>query len=63
MSPTEVIRELAELPSQEREKVLGWLQQQSFKNLWARADAVMKDAPKLSEDEILRLPRVRPSGF
>ncbi len=33
------------------------------KILWARADALMKDAPKVSEDEILRLPRVRPSGF
>jgi len=53
---------LEELPSQEREKVLRWLQQQGFKDLWARADALMKDAPELSEDEILKLPRVRP-GF
>jgi hypothetical protein len=63
MSATEVIRELEELPSQEREKVLRWLQQRGFKDLWARADAVMKDAPKLKEDEILKLPRVRPPGF
>ena len=63
MSATEVIKELEELPSQEREKVLRWLQQQGFKDLWARADALMKDAPKLNEDEILKLPRVRPSGF
>jgi len=63
MSATEVIKELEELPSQEREKVLRWLQQQGLKDLWARADALMKDAPKLNEDEILRLPRVRPSGF
>jgi hypothetical protein len=63
MSATEVIKELEELPSQEREKVLCWLQQQGLKDLWARADALMKDAPKLNEDEILRLPRVRPSGF
>ena len=63
MSATEVIRELGELPSQEREKVLRWLQQQGFKNLWARADALMKDAPRLNEDEILRLRRVRPTGF
>jgi len=39
------------------------LQQQGLKDLWARADALMKDAPKLNEDEILRLPRVRPPGF
>ena len=63
MSATDVIRELKELPSREREKVLRWLQQQGLKDLWARADAMMKDAPKLKEDEILRLPRVRPSGF
>ena len=63
MSATEVIKELEELPSQEREKVLRWLQQQGLKDLWARADALMKDAPKLNEDEILSLPRVRPSGF
>src|SRR4029077_520456 len=63
MSATEVIKELEELPSQEREKVLRWLQQQGFKDLSARADALMKDAPKLNEDEILRLPRVRPPGF
>ncbi len=55
MSATEVIKELEELPSQEREKVLRWLQQQGFKDLWARADALMKDAPKLNEDEILNL--------
>jgi hypothetical protein len=59
---TEVIKEL-ELPSQEREKVLRWLQQQGLKDLWARADALMKDAPKLNEDQILRLPRVGPSRF
>ena len=63
MSATDVIRELKELPSREREKVLRWLQQQGLKDLWTRADALMKDAPKVSEDEILRLPRVRPSGF
>ena len=63
MSATDVIRELKELPSREREKVLRWLQQQGLKDLWARADALMKDAPKVSEDKILRLPRVRPSGF
>jgi hypothetical protein len=63
MSATEVIKELEELPSREREKVLRWLQQQGFKDLWTRADALMNDAPKPSEDEILRLPRVRPSGF
>jgi len=34
---------------------LRWLQQQGFKDLWARADALMKDAPKLNEDEILKL--------
>jgi hypothetical protein len=63
MSAIEVIKELEELPSQEREKVLRWLQQRSLKDLWARADTLMKDAPKLNEDEILRLPRVRPPGF
>jgi hypothetical protein len=63
MSATDVIRELEELPSQEQEKVLRWLQQRGLKDLWTRADALMKDAPKVSEDEILRLPRVRPSGF
>ena len=63
MSATDVIRELKELPSREREKVLRWLQQQGLKDLWARADAQMKDAPKVSEDKILRLRRVRPSGF
>jgi len=57
MSAIEVIKELEELPSQEREKVLRWLQQQGLKDLWARADALMKDAPRLNEDEILRLPR------
>ena len=51
MSAIEVIKELEELPSQEREKVLRWLQQQGLKDLWARADALMKDAPKLNEDE------------
>ena len=63
MSAIEVIKELEELPSQEREKVLRWLQQQGLKDLWARGDALMKDAPKLNEDEILRLPRIRPPGF
>jgi len=63
MSATEVIRELEELPLQEREKVLRWLQQDGLKDLWTRADALMKDAPKLNEDEILKLPRVRPPGF
>ena len=63
MSATDVIRELEELPSQERERVLRWLQQQGFKDLWTRADALMKDAPKQSEEEILKLPRVRPPGF
>ena len=63
MSAIEVIKELEELPSQEREKVLRWLQQQGLKDLWAGADILMKDAPKLNEDEILRLPRVRPPGF
>jgi hypothetical protein len=63
MSATDVIRELEELPSQEQEKVLRWLQQRGLKDLWTRADTLMKDAPKVSEDEILRLPRVRPSGF
>jgi len=63
MSATDVIRELKELPAREREKVLRWLQQQGLKDLWARADALMKDAPKVSEDKILRLRRVRPSGF
>jgi hypothetical protein len=33
MSATDVIRELKELPSREREKVLRWLQQQGFKDL------------------------------
>ena len=63
MSATDVIKELEELPSQEQEKVLRWLQQRGLKDLWTRADALMKDAPKVNEDEILRLPRVRPSGF
>ena len=63
MSATDVIRELQELPWREREKVLRWLQQQGFKDLWASADAVMKNAPKLNEDEILKLPRVRPPRF
>ena len=63
MSASTVIRELKELPSREREKVLRWLQQQGLKDLWAGADALMTDAPKVREDKILRLPRVRPSGF
>jgi mRNA-degrading endonuclease RelE of RelBE toxin-antitoxin system len=63
MSATDVIRELKELPSREREKVLRWLQKQGLKDLWARADALMKDAPKVSEHKNLRLPRVRSSGF
>jgi hypothetical protein len=63
MSATDVIRELKELPSREREKVLRWLQKQGLKDLWAGADALMRDAPKVSEDKILRLPRVRSSGF
>ncbi len=46
MSATEVIKELEELPLQEREKVLRWLQQQGLKDLWSRADALMKDATK-----------------
>ena len=62
-SDPEIIRELKELPSREREKVLRWLQQQGLKDLWAGADALMTDAPKVREDKILRLPRVRPSGF
>ena len=52
MSATDVIRELEELPSQEQEKVLRWLQQRGLKDLWTRADALMKDAPKVSEEEI-----------
>jgi hypothetical protein len=59
MSATDVIRELKELPSPERQKVLRWLQQQGLKDLWARADTLMKDAPELNEGEILKLPRVR----
>jgi hypothetical protein len=60
MSATEVIKELEELPSHERQKVLRWLQQQGLEDLWPRADAIMKNAPKLNEGEILKLPRVRP---
>jgi hypothetical protein len=63
VSAADVIKELEELPLQEREKVLRWLQQQGLKDLWIRADELMKDAPKFTEDEILKLPRVRPSGF
>jgi hypothetical protein len=63
VSATDVIKELEELPSQEREKVLRWLQQQGLKDLWRRANEVMRDAPKLSDEEILKLPRVRPPGF
>lgn len=63
MSATEVIRELEELSSQEREKVLRWLQQRGLQDLWDRADALLKDAPKVREEEILKLPRVRPPGF
>ena len=63
MSATDVIKELEELPSQEREKVLRWLQQEGLKDLWRRADELMDDAPKLAEEEILKLPRVRPPGF
>jgi hypothetical protein len=46
-SATDVIKELEELPSEGREKVLRWLQQQGVKDLWARADALMKDVPQL----------------
>jgi hypothetical protein len=63
VSATDVIKELEELPSQEREKVLRWLQQQGLKDLWRRANEVMGDAPKLSDEEILKLPRVRPPEF
>jgi hypothetical protein len=63
VSAVDVIKELEELPLQEREKVLRWLQQQGLKDLWLRADELMRGAPRLSEDEILKLPRVRPSGF
>ena len=63
VSATDVIKELEELPSQEREKVLRWLQQQGLKDLWRRANEVMDDAPSLTEEEILKLPRVRPPGF
>jgi Mg/Co/Ni transporter MgtE len=63
VSATDVIKELEELPSEEREKVLRWLQQQGLKDLWRRANEVMDDAPRLTEEEILKLPRVRPAGF
>jgi Mg/Co/Ni transporter MgtE len=63
MSAAQVIKELEELPSQEREKVLRWLQQQGLPMLWQTAGELMKGAPKLTEDEILNLPRARPSGF
>jgi len=63
VSATDVIKELEELPSKEREKVLRWLQQQGLEDLWRRADELMDDAPKPTEDEILKLPRVRPPGF
>jgi hypothetical protein len=63
VSATDVIKELEELPSQEREKVFRWVQQQGLKDLWRGADEMMDDAPKLTEEEILKLPRVRPPGF
>jgi len=61
MTATDVIEELKVLPSEEREKVFRWLQQDGLGELWRRADDAMKDAPKFSEEEILKFPRVRPA--
>ena len=63
MSATEVIEVLESLPLEEREKVYSWLKKGKLRDLWRSADKVLKDAPKLSEEEILNLPRVRPPGF
>ena len=63
MSATEVIEVLESLPLEEREKVYSWLKKGNLRDLWRSADKVLKDAPKLSEEEILNLPRVRPPGF
>lgn len=61
MSATDVIEELKVLPSEEREKVFRWLQQDGLGELWRRAGELMKDSPKFSEEEILNSPRVRPA--
>ena len=62
VNATEVITELKALPSEERETVYRWLQQDGLHDLWRRAGVLMKDAPRLTEEEILALPRVRPAG-
>ena len=62
MSATEVITELKALPREERETVYRWLQQDGLRDLWRKADALLKDAPRFTEAEILALPRVRPAG-
>lgn len=63
MSATEVITVLKEMPLAEREAVYRWLQQEGLGELWRQADAVLRDAPPFTEDEILDLPRVRPAGY
>jgi hypothetical protein len=61
MTATDMIKELKTLSMAEREKVFRWLQDEGLQELWRRADELMKDAPRVSEEAILSLPRARPS--
>jgi hypothetical protein len=63
VSANEVIEELKGLSSDEREKVYRWLQREGLRDLFREADAVLKDAPRPEDEEILNFPRVRPPGF
>ena len=59
MNASQVIADLKSLPPEGRLEVYGWLQQDVLRDLWRHADAVMHDAPRLAEEDILALPRAR----
>lgn len=61
MTAIDLINELKTLPTAERDKVFRWLQEDGLEDLWARSDELMKNSPKVSEEEILSFPRARPS--
>ena len=63
MNATDVIEEMKTFPTEERQKVLHWLQKEGLQDLWRHVDGIMKDKPKFTEEEILNLPRVRPAGY
>ena len=64
MSTTEVMQQLEALPAEQQDEIYLWLRTRrgGLKRLAELADKILPRTT-LTEEEILALPRVRPSGF